>query len=58
LSPQIDVLTPPGYPVGNPAIQACGVKTVPTERPDIHDAMIDPVGLILKVILVSMRMKR
>ena len=43
--------------VGNPAILAYGVKTVPTERPDINYAMIYPVGLILKVILVSMMMK-
>jgi putative transport protein len=43
--------------VGNPAILAYGVKTVPTDRPDINYAMIYPVGLILKVILVSMMMK-
>ncbi len=43
--------------VGNPAILAYGVKTVPTERPDINYAMIYPVGLILKVILISMMMK-
>ena len=43
--------------VGNPAILAYGVKTVPTERPDINYAMIYPVGLILKVILISLMMK-
>lgn len=43
--------------VGNPAILAYGVKTVPTERPDINYAMIYPVGLILKVVLVSLMMK-
>lgn len=43
--------------VGNPAILAYGVKTVPTERPDIHYAMIYPVGLILKVILISLMMR-
>ena len=43
--------------VGNPAILAYGVKTVPTERPDINYAMIFPVGLILKVILINLMMK-
>ena len=43
--------------VGNPAILAYGVKTVPTDRPDIDYAMIFPGGMILKVILVQLMMK-
>jgi len=42
--------------VGNPAILAYAVKTVPTDRPEIDYAMIFPGGMILKVILVQLMM--
>jgi len=42
--------------VGNPAILAYAVKTVPTDRPEIDYAMIFPGAMILKVIIVQLMM--